>query len=103
LVKRVMGGRFPVARKPICGLPGEVDGLLTTVPGRPTLLAMASIWARLTRRIGMTVQAADTGAEERGSHASERRRERQEAHQEVRREFSGGDPRSPGAWGGPHS
>jgi hypothetical protein len=67
---------------------------------------MTITWGRLRRRNDGNEQAAGTGADEHGSRASERRRkrqeklrERQQLEQEVRREFSGGDPRSPGAWG----
>jgi hypothetical protein len=70
------------------------------------LLSMTVTWGRLRRRNDSKNQAADTRAEEHGARASEKRRarqekrlERQKIQQEVRREFSGGDPRSPGAWG----
>ncbi|MGZ4541336.1 MAG: hypothetical protein ACXVX8_16170 [Blastococcus sp.] len=67
---------------------------------------MTITWGRLRRRNDMNEQVAGIGAEEHGSPASDKRRarqekrlERQKIQQEVRREFSGGDPRSPEAWG----
>jgi hypothetical protein len=62
---------------------------------------MTITWGRLRRRKDRNEQAAGTGADERGSRASEKLeklRERQEAQLEARRELSGGckDPRLPG-------
>jgi hypothetical protein len=66
---------------------------------------MTITWGRRRRRVDMNEQAAGAWAAEHDSRAGERRRERQEkrlerqkVQQEVRREFSDGDPRSPGAW-----
>jgi hypothetical protein len=47
--------------------------------------------------LSMTVTRAR--ASEKRRARQEKRLERQKIQQEVRREFSGGDPRSPGAWG----
>jgi hypothetical protein len=69
---------------------------------------MTITWGRLRRGNDRNEQAGGTGADEHGSRASERRRkrqekllERQQIQQEVRREFSGGDPRPPGIGNGP--
>jgi hypothetical protein len=65
---------------------------------------MTITWGRLRRRNQKNEQAAGIGADKPGSRSGQKRLERQEkrlerqqVQQEVRREFSGGDPRSPGA------
>jgi hypothetical protein len=61
------------------------------------LFTMTITWGRLRRRNDRNGQAAGTEADEHGSRASKKRWERQKVQQEVKRELSGGDPRSPGA------
>jgi hypothetical protein len=69
---------------------------------------MTITWGRLRRHKDRNEQAAGAEAEEYGSRASGRRRERQEklleryqVEQEVKRECHSGDPRPTGAKGGP--
>jgi hypothetical protein len=57
---------------------------------------MGITWDRLRRHKDSNKQAAGTGADERGSPASEKLRERHEAQLEARRELSRcEDPRLP--------
>lgn len=58
---------------------------------------------RLHRRSDENEQEAGvTGSDDHGSRAGDKRRERQEAQLQAKREL-GGDPRSPGAWNVPGS